>query len=335
VHGSGIYIEPLRSPGAFLTVVGAHLPLLLATELGLPAIDLYTFLPWSGRIAFIVASITFVAWSAPALLRVMRADKTARFFLVGSILATLPACAVFPSGRLTIISGFGLIGVVALLGAALLERATWLPLPSERLATHLVRSFTIWSFGGHLLLSPLAMQVTLRQMVMLNGMLARLGAAIPTGPETVGQRMIIMNVPDTAFISYLPLGRRVVAGEQLPSRLLGLAAGQRTVELSRTDEQTVVVHAEGGFYRERTELLSRRADDPIPVGTHLHVGTIDIEIVETGPNGVPTTAAFHFPVSADAPDYVWMEWRGGVLVVTKPPRVGDHVTLAGQMPRLL
>jgi hypothetical protein len=333
VRGSGVYVEPLRAPLSFLGAAATHLPLLLATEAGAPSVDLYTFLPLGGRIAILVICLAFLAWSVPAVMRLVRADRTARFFLVGSLLAILPSCAVFPSGRLMTVGGFGLLGLVALVGAGVLEGAAWLPLPSERFATRLVRSFAIWSVGGHLLLSPLVLQVTMRQLVILNDMLARTGTGIPVGPETAHQRLVIINAPDTMFVAYLALARRL-AGEQLPPRLFTIAGGQRTIDLSRTDEQTVLVRVEGGFYRDGIELLTRSRQDPIPIGSHVRIGTIDIEILETTAEGVPLQAAFHFATSAEAGEYVWMRWESGVLAVTAPPRIGEHLTIAGQLPEL-
>jgi hypothetical protein len=327
-HGSGVYLEPLRAPVQLASATLRHLPLLLATELGAPSPDVYTFLPLPGRVAIVLGCVAFVAWAGAAMWRLVRADASARFLALGALLATLPACAVFPSGRLVTISGFGLVGLVALVGAGVADGATWLPLPSERYARGLVVTFALWACAARGVLSPLAMQVSMRQLVILDRIIARTGANVPVGKGARNKRLVIMNSPDTAFVAYVLLGR-MLDREEVPQSMLTLAPGQRAIELTRVDERTVVVRVASGFYREGTELLTRNGEDAMPVGTRVDVGSCVIEVLATAPDGVPIEAEFRFAGSADAEDLAWMRWDGRTLVPTTPPRIGERVSIEG------
>lgn len=335
VRGSGMYVEPLREPVQFLGAVARHVPLLAAADLGLPGADFYVVAPLAAKVALVVLSVVYLAWSATAIVRLWRVEPVARFFVVGSLLATLPATAIFPSGRLLLVPGFGLIGLVAMIGAGVLDGAAWVPATGS--GRRLARSFAIWACGGHLLLSPLALQVTMQQLVVLNRVIARFGHDVPSAPTTTLKRIVFMNAPDTIFAPYICLGRSS-GGElgplRLPARLLTIAGGARDLDLRRTDEHTVVVRASGGFYRTGTELVTRNEDVPMRAGTRVVLTDVTIEILEATSEGIPTVASFRFDEAADGGAYLWERWEGSRLVATKPPAVGEHLTIPGRLPQL-
>lgn len=334
-RGSGLYLEPIREPLQSIAGFAKHLPLLLATELGAPTPDLYVFLPLAGKIAFVVFALLFLAWSAVAVRRVWRVDPVARFFLVGSVLATLPGCSTVPSGRLLMVPGFGLIGLVALIGAGLADGAPWIP--GAGWSRRFARSFALWSCGGHLLFSPFALVFGTQQLVVLNRTIARVGADLPRAPSPTLKRVVIMNVPDTVFAPYLFLGQSADGGNappRMPARLLTIAAGVRQVDLRRTDERTVIVRVDGGFYQTGTELITRDETIPMPVGTKLLLTDVMIEVLETTPAGVPTEVSFRFDEGADSVGYLWERWDGDKLVAVHPPAIGEHVTTPGRHPQL-
>lgn len=335
VRGSGMYVEPLREPVAFATALLKHVPMLVASELGGPTPDLYTFFPLFAKVAFVVVALLFLAWSATAVVRVWRSDPVARFFLAGGVLATLPACSTFPSGRLLVVPGFGLIGLLAMIAAGIADGASWVPARGWR--RRLARSFGIWTLLGHLVLSPIALQIGMQQLVVLNRIIARVGADLPSAPSPTLKRVVFMNVPDAVFAPYFFLGRSPegdTAPARLPARLLYVAGGARTVDLRRTDEHTIVARVEGGFYRMGTELVTRSESVPMPASTTVVLDDVRIEVLETAPDGVPTLVAFRFDESADAEAYLWLRWQGSRLLKVRPPAVGEHVTIPGQLPEV-
>ncbi len=324
-HGSGMYVEPLREPLELVLSVLRHLPLLVSSELGGPTPDVYPFLPTAGRAALILLGLAVLAWSAPAIVRIWRAERLARFFLAGGVLAALPACAVFPAGRLLTIASFGLVGLVALVGAGVADAAAWVPARPNRL----VRSFAAWACGGHLILSPLILQGTTGQMGRIGRFFDALGAQLPASPEDRERRLVVMNAPDTLLAMYMLLPRQV-AGEPVPDRMLILGSGTRDLEIGRTDERTVTVRAPGGFYRMGTELVTRSGG--MPVGTQITLSDVTIEITHVEADGVPDEAAFRFARSADDEAFLWRRWEGTRLLEARPPAVGETIAIPGALP---
>lgn len=332
VRGSGMYVEALRDPVHFAGHLLVHLPLQISSELGATPPDLYSFVPLPGQIAFVTVAVLFVAWSAPAVVRLLRVDPSARFFVVGGVLATLPTCMTFPTGRTMTLPSVGLVGLAALIGAGVFDSAAWVPAAGARWRTW-IRSYALWACGARLVLSPIALQVNLQQIAMLNGIMSRMTADLPVSAEAESKRLLLTNAPDTVFAPYLVVGPRS-RGERLPSRILTMAGGARDVEVTRVDEQTVHVRAVGGFYREGTELVTRSAKSPMAVGTKVLLSDVTIEVRETTPDGNPVEAAFRFAGSADAEAFVWARWEGPRLVVIHPPPVGERLTIRGQLPQI-
>jgi hypothetical protein len=113
-----------------------------------------------------------------------------------------------------------------------------------------------------------------------------------------------------------------------------MATGVRAVELQRTDDHTIVVRVDTGFYRSGTDLVTRNPDVPMPVGTRVELTDVTIEVLATAPDGVPTEASFRFDESIDSEAYLWERWVGEKLVAVRPPAIGERVTIAAQFPRL-
>ena len=334
-RGSGMYTEPAREPLQFLAAVAKHLPMLAASELGAPPPDLYAFLPLGVKIGFVAFALLFLLWAATAIARAWRADPVARFFVVGSALAIVPACATLVSSRLLVVPGFGLIGLVALLGAGVADGAAWVP--RDGASRRLVRAYVLWASAGHLLLSPLALQVTMQQLPRLERVLERFAVDLPTAPSPTLKRIVLLNAVDAIFVPYIFLAHSAGNGEgatRMPARILTMATGVRVVELVRTDDHTMVVRVDGGFYRSGTELVTRNLDVPMPVGSRVELTDVTIEVLATGPDGVPTEASFRFAESLDAEAYLWERWEGTRLVGVRPPAVGEHVTIPPQIPKL-
>jgi hypothetical protein len=335
VTGSGVYYDPLRETFSFARAAAVNLPLLLSAELGAPAPDLYTFVPFAAKVGFVVVALLVLAWSSAAIARLVRSDddgerRTARFFLVSSALAVLPACATFPSARLLLIPGFGLVGLVAMVAGGVLRGASWVPAGGG--ARALVRSFAAWSCGAHVLLSPLAMQVAIEQMPLFDRVIVRLASGVPTDGSAKDKRLVLVNAPDTAF-AYYSVVTELEAGKPAPRRMLLVAGGARDVRVVRTGERTFSVHVDQGFYRAGTELLYRGQHDPMPVGTRLSLSDATIEVTHATNDGVPDEATFTFLRPLDE-GYVFRAWDGRSLVPFAIPNVGSAVSFAGRMPDL-
>jgi len=329
--GSGMYIEPLREPLLYLWSVVQCLPLLVASELGAPPPDLYVFSPPGVKVGMLVAAIAFLVWASFTLVRLWRSHVVAKALVLGSVLAVLPGCATFPSGRLLMIPSFGLMGIVAIALAGKIDEASWLP--EKGVSRKLVRSYVWWAGFGHLFFCPLALQVSAAQMPIMAQVIHRLVEGVPT-TEPVPERLIVVNAPDPLFVSFVLAETRINARSS-PERMLILAAGQRDLVITRESASTLLVEQEQGFYRVGTEVILRKAETPMPVGTKIDLGDVEVEVRETMADGVPKRAAFHFAAGPEnAGKYAFRLWDGNGLVPFPLPAIGESTKVKGRMMQL-
>ena len=132
---SGLYVDPVRAPLAFIGALFERLPVLSLSQLALPWAELWEIYPltapWLRYAVGALAWMTLLGFGA--LLRPLwRENRSVRFFGVGALLALVPVCASFPHDRLLLGAGVGAMGVMA----EVLRRAFQ---TSERAASRLTR----------------------------------------------------------------------------------------------------------------------------------------------------------------------------------------------------
>jgi hypothetical protein len=325
---SGIYIDPGADPAAFVLTAIGNVPLLLQCELGGLAPDVLLFVPQLRNLG-IAVSVGLVAIPIVALAP-LRRDPRVRFFLVGAVLSTGPVAATFPSIRLLLLPSIGLLAVIAIVVEGVVEHTvTWSRGPLRWAAIYTA----LYLGGGHLVLSPLALQITARQVWLLEAVLARFGEGLGDDPRLAGQRVVIVSSPDP-FFAYVMATMRMTHGRVAPSSILSLASGKRTFEVERVSADTLIVRQESGFFRFGTELLTRRPDAAMPAGTRVSLTGVTIDVLRAGEDGVPTEAAFRFEGGLDDPALKWITWQGRTLVPFAVPAVGERRRIEAQQPTL-
>ena len=327
-RGSGIYVDPGQSPLRFLALAAGNVPLLLQSEIGGISPDILVFVQHPSPLVY--AGAAALVGALLLALAPLRGDARARYFLTGALLSTLPGAATFASGRLMLLPGLGLLGLVALVAEGVVDRTlTWRPgLP--RWAALYVAG---WAGGVRLLLSPLLLVATSHQMIVLEHIIARYGDGLGDDPALAGQRVVIVNAPD-AFFSYYTLAQRRTLGRVAPDKLLVLAPGVRAMEIERRDASTLLVRSEEGFYRHGSELLTRSLSTPMPVGTRVPYADLTVEVTRTDAAGVPTEALFRFDKPLEDASLRWVAWRGPTLAPFALPAVGEAQRIEAQTPAL-
>ncbi len=330
-HGSGVYLDALGSPRAGLESLVTHLPLLLGSELGGPSPDAYPLVEPTVRITFVVVALIFVAWAAAVIVRMLRAAeprvrRVAAFFALAGVLATAPSTPTFPSGRLLVLPGFALVGLLALVCAGALERASWA-------APRFVRAYAAWSWLVHAALAPLLFAFTLHAAALLSSMMEKLADGIPSDGSTAARRLVLVNAPDTAFAYYLVIFQ-LEAGRSPPTRLLTMTGNLRDVRITRTGERSFVVHEDGGFYRSGSELLFRDFKPAMTNGQTIALSDVTITVTHVMNDGVPDEASFELARDVES-GYVWRAWTGKDLVPFTPPAIGETVTFPARRVELL
>src|SRR5262249_51211466 len=88
--GSGAYVDPLASPGAFLTELPLRLTVVLSGQFSAPPSDLAFLAPPSHRPLLVAIAVLTVALLVWLVVPFMRGDRTCRFWAAGVVLAVLP-----------------------------------------------------------------------------------------------------------------------------------------------------------------------------------------------------------------------------------------------------
>ncbi|HEY7956451.1 MAG TPA: hypothetical protein VII38_14205 [Polyangia bacterium] len=313
---SGVYLDPLAQPAAFLALLPRRLSALLAAQFALPWSDftaLYSF--FSSRLAREMELVTFlvVAAVAWALWPLLRRDRVARFFAVGLLLSALPICATFPADRLLWFVGVGAMGLLA-------QR---IAMPAEGPLLKLAIALFVLL---HLVLAPPLLALRSRSMLTVEAPLARAERSLPRGPDLAKKTVVIVRAPADLFAGYLQL-TRAARGEPRPAHLRWLTSTPSSVELTRLDARTLELRPDGGFLPHASEQMLRGPEHPLTVGTRIALTGLEIEITSALPDGRPAAARFHFSVPLEDPSLVWLTWQGTAYHAFQPPPVGARVTL--------
>jgi len=253
-----------------------------------------------------------------------------RFFALGALLSAALVAGTFPAGRLLLLPGIGLLGLVSQVVEGVVDRTrSWRPGAPRACALFAAG----WMGGGHLFLSPVLLQLALLQIPILEHVVSRYCDALGDDPALSGQRVVVVNTPDTFFAYYI-IGQRLTSGRPSPAHLSVLASGRQGMEIERPDARSLLVRSDGGFYGTGTSTLTRSLSRPMPVGTRVPLTGVTVEVTKGSADGVPVEAVFRFDAPLEDPSLRWVEWRGPTFVPFALPAVGERRRIEAQLPPL-
>lgn len=321
-EGTALYVDPGRTPLAFLWAIFERLPVLAAGQwLNGPA-DAWFFLPRTPQLAMSgVAALAFGALVV-ALLPTLRADARARFWLAGATLSLVPLCAAFPTDRLLLWPGLGAFGLVA----ALAGRAGLLGGTGR---DH--RRLAIVLLVFHLPLAALALPLRFATLPMLGGLFDSGAREAPNDAALAEQTLVFANGFDLS-IAYTMLIRQETAVAVTPRRVLLLGSLTTEQRYRRVDERTLEAAPEGGFFENRLDGLFYDPSRVFVPGETIHHPVMDVEIVQSLADGRPAVVRFHFHEELEDHSLRWVAWVDGRLVEWSPPRVGEQTLLPPNLP---
>ncbi|MGE0788345.1 MAG: hypothetical protein AB7S26_21910 [Sandaracinaceae bacterium] len=326
--GSALYIDPAREPVKFFFAMLERLPQLLGGGFGGPLAGMAGFFGRPAELAAIGVAVLALVLASIALYPVLRSVPAARFWALGAVLGTIPACATIPAGRLLLISGLGLGALVVHLCAWVVEpdrspapprRAGWF---AGALA---VAYLVIWGA-----ISPARLFVEIQGTAAL-GLPNRL--AVESIDDTIGGRtLVVLAVPDPLFMcGQLPLGL-ASRDRPYPSRVRCIASVETQVRIRREDERTLVLEADDGLLNGFFVPLMRDASQPLSAGFTFDYDDVHLTVRETDAEHRPTRIALAFTDPLDDPQLELVVWsvedQGYVTFV--PPPVGESVDVHGQ-----
>ena len=315
-QGSGVYIDPIRDPAAFLSVAPARVLLLLQGEFsGPPAEMAFLGPPTAVPLLVGLAAVTlgFVAW---LVVPILRRDALARFWGLGMLLAVLPSSSTFPSDRLLLFVSLG--------GAALVARMldTWVRawLETGKASARGVAA----AFLGfvHLVVAPALLVGRSAQMERFAVAERRAAGSLPADPSIRGKTIVIVAAPSLLFSMYVPAQRRV-AGKAHARYQYVLASASSPIHVERTGDRQITLRPEQGFLYSPLE-RHYRGKNPFGLGQEVRLSTMTARIREMQ-SGRPWAVSFDFPAPSES--YAFVTWRDGRYVPFELPRPGESVVL--------
>ncbi len=325
ISGSGVYFDPLRDPLDFARVLPERFAMLWLAQLGGPWSEGWNAYPFMfPGLEYVVAFLAVVAIAGASILfwPVLRRDPIARFFLLGAVIATLPACGAFPADRLLPWIGVGGMAVTAQFFTAFVEKKD-----HEGLRGAIDRLGAITAVATHLVIGPLLLPVRSMGIAQVHAAIDRADKSVPSDPSVADRIVVYMNPPADPFASYIPV-TRAVAGTQRPKTQRWVATGETAVHVERVDDRTLRVRPDLGYLLLASEKLFRNtAKHPFSPGDRIQIPELDVTVEKVTSDGRPDTVLARFDRPLEDKGYLFMAWIGGGYTPFTPPGVGSTTTI--------
>ncbi len=330
--GSGLYIDPVRTPLRFAGAALMRVPVLLADIwYSFPSlVSSFVPTPIMALIAAVsAAGVLGLAWLARHLLR---ESPTARFWALGMVLSLVPVAATFPADRLLVFAGIGFAGLLAqwlrTAGVAVGHAPGDAP-PSD--APRLPRLVLGAVAVLHLVVAPVMLPMKAYAMVPLTDLLFDGCEAVsPRGPDAPGRTVVVVNSNELCAI-YVPF-RRAVTGVPAPRAVRLLASALYDIDLVGVDPHTVELRVPAGYQSNVADRLVRDRDEPMPVGATVQLPGLHAEVISHNADGLVDGARFRFDVPLRDPSLVWIRTLDAAPAPMVPPAPGETLHLAGAAP---
>ena len=252
--GSPWYLNPTADPVAFASAALVRGPILLIGQLGFATADAFLLLDVATK-RLVLAGIVALLFAIAILLGPLAwRDRRARFWLVGMLLAVVPACAGIPSDRMTLVTGLGAMGLLAQLVAIVAPRTRVLGalFPSAGAASKMrqslvaaLRSFTVVVLLAiNLVVAPALLPIR----TWSAGFLGTIESRGSAGLEDVDadRTAVILNAPCALLVNWRsPLLRDWQRAAK--QRVYVLAADAAPVTVRVLDAHTLEVRPQEGY----------------------------------------------------------------------------------------
>ena len=327
-HGSGMYIDPLNAPAAFVQALVTRAPLLLMGQWSHISADMI------GRFISEKAALTrafiFLVLVAFLLVPLIRKDRVARFWLTGMLLSIVPVAATYPSNRLLLFTGIGAMGLLAQCIAHLRRNDGVLPfsrfwrIPAVIVVVYLV--------VVRLVISPPLLSFMSYSMKLWGDPLVAAAGHILNDPDIARQELIIVNPPDQ--LSPLLFWSVGATERKRPGSMRVLSGAPVPVEVYRIDENSIRVRISGGLFKDVFGRLFRSLkEDPIGVNQEFHVPGMTARVTAMNKKNGPEEIVYRFSAPLEDKSFKWLQWKDYGYKVFLPPPVGKSVLLPAFNPQ--
>jgi hypothetical protein len=318
VKNAGLYTHPVQDPVLFGIALLQRGPILLLTSLTLPFADGWLIAPpaWGWTLALLsLLALAGLLWVMRPQLR----EPTQRWYALGALLAVVPCCTTFPNGRLLMFVG---LGAVVLL-ARLVERMV-----DGLMTSRAARGLTWALLVRHTLLAAVMLPGLATAPQIFDEVLNLGERSLPRDEAFARQTAVIVNTPHPFLSNIGPVLRRIEPSRG-PAPLLVRTLGStvRAVRVTRIDEHTIEIHAEGGFIQGRLFEIEWNPHDRRGVGFHRDLGDMLVTVMAATADGHPETVRVRFEKRLEDPSLRWVTWRTSGFLAFELPAVGASVTI--------
>lgn len=300
--GSGHYIDLLQTPGLFLQTLGGRGLDLLGGLFWVIPPELGSGLPEWRRAVYLLlfGVLMLVAWP------LLKADRRARFWLLGAMLCLVPVASTIPHSRLLIAASVGSAGFLGLLLSSWRQGALAASGPMRAVTLCMASLLLLLQLGLSALLLPMEM-VSMR----LVGDNYLNSGAKSWDLESISRDTtpILINPPLSSAGGYIN-GVRAYEGLPIAAKTWLLASGMRPLTLTVLNAYTLDLYSEHGLYDPVQEGVLRGPQAPFTVGDSVQLAGMIVTVMEVD-DGVPVRARFQFarPITSGA--YQFSHWNSG------------------------
>lgn len=322
ISHSGVYFDPLGDPSGYLNALPERFTMLWLSQLGGPwseGWNAYSVMFPGVEVVVLMLAVIVITGTALLFAPLLRVSATARFWLAGALLATLPACGAFPADRLLPWVGVGAMGITAEFFASVVLRVR---------TDLLARVGSLCVVAAHLVMGPFLLPLRAMGIAQVRAAIERGDRGVPSDPSIASKVVVYLNPPADPFASYIPITRAALGiPRPLGQRWLSTGAGSEVL-VERLDERTLRVKPAGGLLTLPSERLFRNTKHhPFRAGDVVDLPESRITVTQVTSDGRPRVVEARFDRPLEDPSYVFLEWKGATYVPFELPAVGSPVTI--------
>jgi hypothetical protein len=301
-------------------------PVLLISAIGMPVVDM--LLAFSPKAAAELAAFSLIPLGLAVLAAypVLKAQRTATFWLLGLLGALIPLVSGIPQSRNLGLVSLGVMGLVGLLLVDVAKMKK--PSPLTTLQLFLLKIVMPVILILHFIVSPLLV-ISNPATTRTNAETQASAADFGSSPQMTGQHLYVINPPG-AMSFMAGLFQRLFSDTPFPASINYLSSGFAPVHIERVDTRTITVTPEGGYtplpgpiVDQETGIVTQiglenvyRALDgfyynprnPMQVGQVVALSEVTVEVTKMTDDGRIAQAAFTFAHPLEDDRYVWLLW---------------------------
>lgn len=346
ISGVEVYVDPGTDPLQFAYAVLIRAPMILLHTLAYPPSDITPIvmvlkLYW----VLVLIVLACLGWLFFPLYRNCRLSL---FWLFGALFAVVPLCSAFPGGRSLALASFGMTGFLAqiLYNAVKTRNGTFHSI-SRRLITIIVLFGLVFL---RLIVGAYNLNQGHKLLQMGQKGIERISNLDIEDPELSRQDLILVNPPITIFTWYI-IPNRLLDYKPLPLHFRTLASGVESIEIKRSDNNTLIVRPSGGYMRppnwnqvslanlrsyttlrnflRYVERLFANRKDPFSLAQTIELTGVTIQISELTEDKRPAEATFIFDAALEDSSLRWLQWNNKSWQYEEfiLPRVGEKVVV--------